>query len=90
MSGLFWISVTRGDAVLVKGTVLSQAIFGPHKRYMAQEIRSYDKDNFPDRYYVVRDAESISDRQIKLKVQPKIVFQTDDYDQLLTFVKTHS
>lgn len=92
MSDLFWITVTPSSNpnFLTKGTILSQAIFGPNKRYMAQEIRSYDRDNMPDRRYVVRDAETISDHQVKLKVQPKIVFQTESYDQLLTFVKSHS
>jgi len=92
MSGLFWFTITPSTSpkFLVNGTVLSSAIFGPHKRYKANEIRSYDKDRNADCYYTVQDAETISDLQVRNGVSAKVIFKTDNYDQLLTFVKTHS
>ena len=70
----------------VKGTELSVALFGRNSRFAAYEVRTYDADRNADRCYVIRDAERLSDADLKEGKRPPIVGRTDDYDRLLAFV----
>lgn len=85
---LNWRTVTPSNSprYLVSGTELSVAFACGH-RFAIYEIRCRDAEGQADRYYVVRDAEAISDADLKAGKRPPIGGQTNDYDKLLAFVE---
>jgi hypothetical protein len=72
---LNWRTVTTSTdpRFLIKGTELANAICGKHSRFQICEVRRISADGFPDRMYAVRDADTVTDAQIKAGVRPAIV-----------------
>lgn len=66
---------------MVRGTELSNAIVPmTMHRFQVCEIRTWDGDE-SDRTYHVRDAETITDAEIRDGVRPSIVFRHNDLDE---------
>jgi hypothetical protein len=87
---LNWRSLTPEfgrSAFLVKGTELSVALYTPNPRFCLYEIRTYAADGFPDRAIIVRDAETVSDAEVKAGVRPKIVGRFDNEDDAINFCR---
>lgn len=72
---LNWRTVTTSTdrRFLIKGTELSTAICGKHSRFQICEIRRIAADGFSDRVYAVRDADTVTDAQVKAGERPAIV-----------------
>ncbi len=87
MSALVWRNVTPSNSpkFLVKGTELNAALCGHNSRYQICEIRCYDMDGFPDRYYAVRDADTVSDFHVKMGTRPLVVARFDNLDEAIQF-----
>ena len=85
---LFWRSLCGpyDPRLLVNGTELSVALCGKSNRFAVYEIRCRSEDGFPDRRYVVRDAEAISDADLKSGKRPPIVGKTDDFSKLKEWI----
>ena len=86
---LFWRSLCGpyDPKLLVKGTELSVALTGKNSRFAIYEVRSRDADGNADLTYRVRDAETVSDDDVKNGVRPKIVFRSDDLEDCLNFIR---
>ena len=85
---LNWRSVTNSNdcKFMVKGTELAVAIVpGTFSRFQVCEVRSYDKDNHADGRYLVRDAHTVSDAEVKAGVRPRIVANVATLDEALKF-----
>lgn len=89
---LAWRTVTPSNShkFNVTGTELSVAVFGQQSRFAVYECRCWSADGFPDREYVVRDADAVSDADLAAGKRPPIVGRTRDYDNLLAFVAQQS
>lgn len=87
-AALNWRTVTHSQSpkFMVKGTELSNTLAGDRSRYQICEHRSYDSEGFADRQYYVRDAESVSDADVKAGKRPAIVGRFDDLDAAINFV----
>ena len=72
--------------LLVNGTELSVALCGKNSRFAVYEIRCRSADGFPDRRYVVRDGEAISDADLKNGKRPPVVGQTDDFNTIEAWI----
>lgn len=74
-ANLNWRTVTPANDTkfLVKGTELSNAIYGQHSRFQICEIRCMGDDGFHDRHYYVRDAETVTLAQVADGARPVIV-----------------
>lgn len=72
---LFWRSLPyRQQRFFVRGTELSAAIVpGTLSRFAIYETRCHDAAGMPDRYYRVRDAETVTDDEIRAGKQARIV-----------------
>ena len=86
-AALRWRSVTPSNSpkFMVKGTELNVALAGRNSRYQICEIRSYDKDGFADRIHYVRDAETVSDSDVREGRRPAIVYRCETLDEALKF-----
>lgn len=84
---LKWNSVTSvyDPKYNVKGTEIANALCGGHSRYQICEVRKRDADGFMAVDYVVRDAHTVSDAQVKDGVRPAIVGRTDDVEKAVEF-----
>lgn len=89
MSGLNWRTLTgsANPKFLVNGVELSVAFAAGH-RFAVYEVRCRDDEGQPDRKYVIRDAQSISDAQVKEGVRPAVCAETRDYNRLLNWLAT--
>lgn len=69
---------------MVKGTELSVCLsFGRRSRFAVYEVRCFTgADRMPDRYFRIRDAEGISDADVKLGKRPPVVATCDTEDQV--------
>ena len=66
---------------LVKGTELAQAIVPDTcSRFAVVEYRTRDADGFPSAAYRLRDAETVSDADIRAGKRPAIVGNFDSLD----------
>lgn len=83
------VTPTSHPKHLVNGTELSVAFTARH-RFAIYEIRCRSADGFPDRTYVVRDAEALGDADLKAGKRPPIVGRTDAYEAILRFVAKHA
>lgn len=74
-SSLNWRTVTPSNHAqfLVKGTELSNAIYGQCSRFQICEIRCMGDDGFHDRHYYVRDAATVTLTQVANGARPEIV-----------------
>lgn len=82
-----WRTVTPSNSpkFLVKGTELNVTLYGQQSRYQICEIRSYDADGFADRNYLLRDAHTVTDAQVRDGVRPAIVGRFDTLEEIETF-----
>lgn len=85
---LNWRAVagSRHPQFLVKGTELSNALCGRNSRFQICEIRFRDAEGYPDCWYAVRDAEAVSDAEVKAGKRPPIVSRFRGLDEALEFV----
>ena len=74
-ASLKWRTVTPSNDTqfLVKGTELSNAIYGLHSRFQICEIRCMGDDGFYDRHYYVRDAATVTLAQVANGKRPEVV-----------------
>lgn len=84
-----WIIVTdsKNQKYNVKGTVLSYFLCGKHSRFKVEMVRTLDKNRDLDVLFRVRDAEAISDAEIREgKVSPVVAtFATQE--EAMSFVE---
>ena len=74
---------------LVKGTELSMAIVPGHRsRFAIIEVRCLDADGHSDRLYRIRDAETVTDDEVRMRVRPHIVFE-GGFDEALAWCAKH-
>ncbi|PKA40440.1 hypothetical protein CWR43_28080 [Rhizobium sullae] len=87
MSALKWRVVThsRDNKFMVKGTELNNAVYGGLSRFQICEHRSYDADNNADRRYVIRDAETVTDADVRSGKRPDVVAGFDTLDAAMEF-----
>ncbi len=70
---LFWktLVTSRDQRFNVKGTELSGAIL-PNPRFAVYEVRSLEPDGMPGVFFRVRDAETVTDAEIRDGVRPRV------------------
>lgn len=87
-----WHPITPSNSpkFMVKGTELNYMLAGANSRFAIVEVRSYDKDRNADRMYAIRDANTVSDEDIKNGVRPKIVAWFSFEDDALEYCKNNS
>lgn len=75
MSGLIWRPLPyRPGTDLVKGTELAMAFVpGTRSRFAICETRGIDADRMPCLVYRLRDAETVSDAEVRAGVRPKVI-----------------
>jgi hypothetical protein len=85
---LRWRSVTPSTSpkFLVKGTELNHALAGECSRFQLCEHRIYDADGHADREYLVRDAEQVTDADMREHKRPPIVARFAGLDEALEFI----
>lgn len=89
---LEWRTVTSANdpKYLVRGTVLSSAyVPNCRKRFLIEEVRSQEWDAVDNRHYSstayrLRDAETITDADVRSGKSSEIVFRSDDLDLCLS------
>lgn len=88
MMELQWRTITQSNSpkYLVNGTELEQALVGPHNRYALIAVRSHDKEGYSDIEYLIRDAETVSDADVRLGKRPAIVGRTKDWSKVEKFL----
>lgn len=77
---LSWRSVepSHSQRFLVKGTVLAVAyVPGTLSRFLIEEVRTREADGFAGTTYRLRDAEKVSDADVRRGVYSPVVFQGD-------------
>lgn len=87
-----WKPITPSNSpkFMVKGTELNYMLAGANSRYAIVEVRSYNKDRNADRNYIIRDAHTVSDEDIKNGIRPKIVARFEFEDDALDYCKKNS
>lgn len=85
---LNWRTVTPSldRQSMVKGTVLECVSAGKNRRFLVESVRTYDADRNADAYYRVRDAEKVSDADVRQGKRSPVVFTSDSLDACLAFV----
>lgn len=70
-----WKTVTnsRDPRFMVKGTELATMIAGELSRFQICEIRAYDAERAPTVIYKVRDADFITDSEVRAGKRPPVV-----------------
>lgn len=63
---------------LVKGSELAVAIVGPQSRFAVYEVRTREADGFSGVRFDVRDANGVSDADVKAGKRPPVVFASGD------------
>lgn len=82
------ITPSSSPKYMVKGTELNQAIVpGYNSRYAIVEIRTYDANWHADRGYSIRDADTISDEDVRNGKKPKQIAFFNFEDDALNFIK---
>lgn len=94
MSAAFdWQSVTtsRDAAFLIKGSELAKTIVPDTLcRFQICEHRAYTADRVPTVVYRVRDAETVSDEQVRDGVRPAVVRHFHDFDEAVAWCQNQS
>lgn len=69
---------------MVKGTELSVCLtYGKRSRFAVYEVRTFiGAERMPDRYFRIRDAEAISDADVKAGKRPPVVATCDTEDDV--------
>lgn len=73
------------ERYLVKGSELAVVLVGPRSRFAIYEIRTREADGFGGTRYEVRDAEQISDADVKLGKRPPVVYRANDPQECETY-----
>lgn len=82
------ITPSNSPKYMVKGTELNQAIVpGYLSRYAIVEVRTYDADRHADRGYSIRDANTVSDADVKAGKKPKQIAFFNFEDDALNYIK---
>ena len=83
--GLTWRSITAShdSRFMIKGTELSSALCGPHRRFALIEVRCYDVDGFADRRYRLRDATLVTLEEVRNGRRPPIVWEGATYEEAM-------
>lgn len=86
-AALAWRTLTEASSprFCSPGTELSVALCGTARRFAVYEVRCLNSDGFADREYVIRDAEAISDADLRAGKRPPVVGRTQDYDKVAAF-----
>lgn len=82
LGNLQWRTITdsRSPKFFVKHVRLAVAFYG-HHRFGIYEVRgAADGDGSYADYYVVTDAETVSDAEVKAGIMPKVVFRSPVLD----------
>lgn len=82
-----FITPSNSPKFMVNGTELNQALCGNNSRFAIVEVRAYDASMNADRRYVVRDAATVSDAEIKAGIRPKIVANFNYEDEAINYCK---
>jgi hypothetical protein len=73
-----------GPKALVKGTALARAVVpGTRHRFVAYEVRAIGAQGEPDVRFIVRDAEAITDADVRAGKSPPITDVDDDCEALV-------
>jgi hypothetical protein len=64
---------SRDPRFTVKGHELAYRLYGDQSRFAIYEVRCIEKDGHLGVFYSVRDAQTISDAELKAGARPKIV-----------------
>jgi len=84
------LTTSRDPGFMVKGTELAQAIVpGTRSRFAIVEVRALGADRMPDVTYRVRDAETVSDADVRAGKRPAVVFH-GDYDACVAYCREHA
>jgi hypothetical protein len=59
--------------------------FAANSRFQICETRCLDGDGNPDRWYAIRDAETVSDADVRAKIRSKIVAWRTTVDEAIAF-----
>lgn len=73
---------------MVKGTELATLVCGQYSRFQICEHRCYDIAGFADRNYAVRDAQTVTDAEVKQGIRPKIIARFNTLEEAEKFVKS--
>ena len=85
-----WRTVTGSNhpKFMVKGTELSVCLApDTRSRFQLCEVRSYDATGQADRRYLVRDAHTVSDAEVKAGIRPRVVANCATLDEALNYVR---
>lgn len=75
---LQWRTLTpsRSRASDIKGAELSAAIIpGTLSRFQLIAVRAYDAERMPEQVYVIRDADTVTDAEVRAGVRPAVVWR---------------
>lgn len=81
-----WETVTPSGSrmFMVKGSELSTALVpGYHSRFQVCEHRCYDAKLMPDRYYLLRDAHTVTDKEVANKIRSKAIGRYDNLEDAI-------
>lgn len=82
------ITTSRDPRYMVKGTELAMTyVEGCGCRFAIYEVRCYDAQGQSDVLYRIRDAEKVSDAQVREGVRPQVVGETHDLDRAVDWVR---
>lgn len=74
--------------VMIKGTRLAVAIYPRfNSRFAIRSVRAYDADRQSTELFHVADASTVNDEQVKRGIEPKVVFQSFDLDEIFAFIE---
>lgn len=84
-----WETVTtyRDPRFLVKGVELAFTVCGAQMRFAICEHRAMTAEGEPSVIYRVRDAETVSDAEVKHGLRPKVVARFHTFEEAETFVR---
>lgn len=71
----------RHPKFMVKGHELAQTLYGPSSRFAIVEVRAMMADRSMGTRYRVRDAQTVSDAEVKAGIRPKIVWEGESFDE---------
>jgi hypothetical protein len=84
---LNWRTITSSTSpkFLVKGTELATAQYGPHGLFQLCEVRTLGADGFPDVRYVVRNALTVTDAEVREGIRSRIVHHAATLDDAIAY-----
>lgn len=85
-----WRTITHSQSpsFMVKGTELARAVLpNCRSRFCVYEVRCLDADRQPDVFFRLRDAETVSDEDVRSGARPRVVFESREWSAILSFVE---